>query len=162
MMFGFIRAVRQNHALEHATVALLMSKVKVGTRLLGRSTADGFYIYGDATTEAVSQAAEEGLSRLKKGEYNLAVSPFCGTNLVVTAVLAGLAAMFAMRNTERNDRLPNVLLASLAAVVVAQPLGRIAQKHITTSTDVADVDIVNVSDTSTGKHTRHKIKTLRD
>jgi len=161
MIFDFITALRRNHALEHATAAVLMAKSKVGTRLVGRATTDGFYVYGDASTEAVSQAAEEGLARLKQGEDNLAVSPFCGTNLVVAALLAGLASMLVMRGKNSTGRLPNVLLATLTAVMIAQPLGRLAQKYLTTSTDVDAVNIAEVTSKGEGTYTRHKIRTLQ-
>ena len=161
MRFDFITALRRNHALEHATAAVLMTKMRAGARLVGRATTDGFYIYGDAPTEAVSQAAEEGLARLKQGEDNLAVSPLCGTNLAVGALLAGLASMLAMRGKNRTAQLPRVLLATLTAVVLAQPLGRLAQKHLTTSTDVAAVNIAEVTSKGKGMRTRHKIRTLQ-
>ncbi len=161
MRLDFITALRRNHAIEHATAAVLMAKARAGTRLMGIATTDGFYVYGDASTEAVSQAAEEGLARLKQGEDNLAVSPLCGTNLVVAALLAGLASMLAMRGKNRTGRLPNVLLATLTAVMLAQPLGRLAQKHLTTSTDVAAVNIAEVTSKGKGTRTRHKIRTLQ-
>ena len=128
---------------------------------MGRATADGFYVYGDASTEAVSEAAEEGLARLKQGEDNLAMSPLCGTNLSVAALLAGLASMLALRGKDRSGRLPAVFLATLTAVVLAQPLGRLAQKHLTTSTDVAGVHIAGVTSKGSGMRTRHKIKTAQ-
>jgi len=161
MRLDFITALRRNHAIEHATAALLMAKIRPGTRLMGRATTDGFYVYTDASTEAVSQAAEEGLARLKQGEDNLAVSPLCGTNLAVAALLAGLASMLAMRGKNRTAHLPRVLLASLTAVVLAQPLGRLAQKHLTTSTDVAAVNIAEVTSKGKGMRTRHKVRTLQ-
>ncbi len=161
MRLDFITALRRNHAIEHATAAVLMTKMRAGTRLVGRATTDGFYLYGDLSTEEVSQAAEEGLARLKQGEDNLAVSPLCGTNLAVAALLAGLASMLAMRGKNRASRLPNVLLATLTAVMLAQPLGRLAQKHVTTSADVADVNIAEVTSKGKGTLTRHKIRTLQ-
>ena len=162
MKVDFITAVRQNHALEHATIAVLLGKVNAGTRLLGRATSDGFYICGDTSTETVSQAAEEGLARLKQGEHTLAVSPLCGTNLVVTALLTGLASMAVMRDRKKTVPLSKVFLATLTAVVLAQPLGRLAQKHLTTSTDVADINIAEVSSKGKGTRTCHKIRTLQD
>ncbi len=161
MILDFINSIRKNHALEHATVSLLLSKLKPGSRLMGRATTNGFYIYGDVPDEEVLEAAEEALGRLKQGEHNLAVSPFCGTNLAVAAILAGLASMSAMRGSKETNRLPNVLLAALTAVVAAQPLGRLTQKYLTTSADVDDIDIAAVTSTRKGKHTRHKITTLR-
>ena len=161
MRLDFITALRRNHALEHATMSVLLGKIRAGSRLVGRATPNGFYIYGDTSTEEVSQAAEEGLARLKQGEHNLAVSPFCGTNLVATAMLTGVAAMLAMRGQKRTNRLPQVLLATLTAVTLAQPVGRLAQKHLTTTADVTALNIAGVTSKGAGMRTRHKIRTLQ-
>jgi hypothetical protein len=161
MGFDFVKALRRNHAIEHATAALLITKMKARPRLVGRATTDGFYIYGDVSTEAVSQAAEEGLARLKNGEHDLAVSSLCGTNLAVAAVLAGLASMLTIRGKRGSHQLPNAILASLAAIALAQPLGRTAQRYLTTSSDVATVSISEVTSKGEGTRTRHKIGTLQ-
>ena len=161
MGFDFVKALRRNHAIEHATVALLIAKMRSRPRLVGRATASGFYIYGDVSTEAISQAAEEGLTRLKHGEHDLAVSSRCGTNLAVAAVLAGLASMLTIRGKRGSNQLPNAILASLAAIALAQPLGRMAQRYLTTSSDVATVSISEVTSKGEGTRTHHKIKTLQ-
>ena len=161
MRFDFVKALRRNHAIEHATAALLIAKMKARSRLVGRATTEGFYIYGDVSTEAISQAAEEGLARLKHGEHDLAVSSRCGTNLVVAAVLAGLASMLTIRGKRGSNQLPNAILASLAAIALAQPLGRLAQRYLTTSSDVATVSISEVTSKGEGTRTRHKIRTLQ-
>src|SRR5512139_1244811 len=100
------KAVRQNHALEHATMHILTWRHPY-TRLMGRSSPSGFYIYGPVTTEAVADAA---------GEAHLAVHPRCGTNLVVTSTLVGTAAFVATLGRPRNklDRLPVALMAATA------------------------------------------------
>ncbi|MBE0479401.1 MAG: hypothetical protein IBX68_00305 [Dehalococcoidia bacterium] len=154
---SILQAIRRNHAIEHATVAVLMRKLKPGTRLVGMAGTDGFYVYGQADPETISEAASEALARLKSGEHELAVSPMCGTNLVTTALLAGLGAVMAIKGKNRAHRLPNVFMATLAGVLVAQPLGRILQKYLTTSPDVSGFQIAGVS----SRGTRHKIKTLR-
>lgn len=161
MGFDFVRALRRNHAIEHATVALLIANMKARSRLVGRATTDGFYIYGDVSTEAISQAAEEGLARLKHGEHDLAVSSRCGTNLAVAAVLAGLASMLTIRGKRGSNQLPNAILASLAAISLAQPLGRLAQRYLTTSSDVTNASISEVTSKGEGTRTRHKIRTLQ-
>lgn len=155
-------AIRQNHALEHATIEILMGKLGSGARLMGIATTDGFHVYGDVTTEAVTQAANEGLARLKRGEHNLAVSPLCGTNLVTAGVLAGLASMIAMKGKNGIDQLLRVILAATTAVVLARPLGRLAQKHITTIPNLDDVDIAEVTCKRLGKYTFYKIRTVQD
>lgn len=162
MVVRWITALRRNHALEHATAAILTPKLKPGRRLLGRASSEGFTVYADVPAETVSQAAHEGLSRLKRGEHGLAVSPFCGTNLVTAAVLAGVAFTVLTGGNRRRASLPATILASLAAILAAQPLGRMAQRYLTTSADVARMEIKGISSTPRGGYTRHRITTLQD
>ena len=151
--------VRRNHALEHATIAVLLGKVGPNTRLVGRASSDGFYIYGNVPTDKIRESVAEALSRLKEGESQLAVSPLCGTNLAVAGILAGLASLLALGNRSRLERLPNVLMAAVVAVVGAQPLGRLVQRHVTTSPDVQGLEIVAVTAAGHGLAPLHKVKT---
>ena len=160
MLAGMIAAVRRNHALEHATVSILLGRVGQHMRLVGRASLDGFYIYGDVSTEKISECAAEGLARLKQGESHLAVSPLCGTNLAVAGILAGLASLLAVGNRRRFERMPNVLTAAVLAVVGAQPLGRLIQKHVTTSADLEGLEIVGVTPVGRGLIPLHKVKTV--
>ena len=144
MLKRVINAVRRNHALEHATISILLSRHGPHMRILGRAAPDGFYIYGDIPTERLREFAQEGLTRLQRGESHLAVSPLCGTNLAVAGVLAGVASLFAMGGH---------------AVIAAQPLGRLVQKHLTTSPELDGVRIVSV-DTMGKRFSRlHKVRT---
>ena len=151
--------VRRNHALEHATIAILLGKVGPNTRLVGRASGDGFYIYGKVPTEKIRESAAWALARLKSGESQLAVSPLCGTNLAVAGILAGLASLLALGNRSRWERAPNVLMAAVVAVVGAQPLGRLVQRYVTTSADVQGLEIVDVTATARGLAPLHKVKT---
>lgn len=161
MDFGkTVAAVRRNHALEHATISVLLGKLGQHTRLVGRATTNGFYVYGNVPTETISESAVEALARLRRGESRLAVSPLCGTNLAVAGVLAGLASMLAIGNRGRLERLPNVLTAAVLAVMGAQPLGRLVQKHVTTSADVDGLEIVRVSRRGRGVVPLHKVETV--
>lgn len=160
MLAGMIAAVRRNHALEHATVSILLGRVGQHTRLVGRASLDGFYIYGNVPADKISECAAEGLARLKRGESHLAVSPLCGTNLAVAGILAGLASLLAVGNRRRFERLPNVLAAAVLAVVGAQPLGRLVQKHVTTSTNLERLEIVGVTSVGRGLIPLHKVKTV--
>ena len=67
MNSDLITILRQNHALEHATISLLTKKLEANVRIIGKSTFDGFYIYGDIPSKAVREAATESLIRLKWG-----------------------------------------------------------------------------------------------
>ena len=82
-----INRVRQNHALEHATIAVLMES-GIRPPLAGYSVANGFLIYGDVCTDEVTEAAQEALGRMQNGEEGLAISPYCGTNIVTGTVLS--------------------------------------------------------------------------
>jgi hypothetical protein len=159
MLGKIIGSVRRNHALEHATVAILMGRLGPGVRMVGRATGNGFYIYGDVPTDRVQESAAEGLERLKRGEAGLAISPLCGTNLVVAGLLAGASSLLALGNRRRLERLPNVLLSATVAVLAAQPLGRLAQRYITTSPDLADMEIVGVRQGKHGAARYHKVET---
>ncbi|MBA7680536.1 hypothetical protein ES703_88853 [subsurface metagenome] len=157
----FITALRQNHALEHATIAVLMRKVGPNVRLIGQATSTGFYIYGNIPTEDIGTAATEGLARLQRGEGDLAVSPLCGTNISVAGIMAGIACFFAFRGKNRARRLPLAILAATWAIMAAQPIGRVVQKHVTTSADLSNVGIKRITRRGTGARILHKIETTR-
>ena len=154
-------AVRRNHALEHATIAVLLRRIGHDVRMVGRATGDGYYLYADVPTELLEEATHEALQRMKSGEGYLAVSPFCGTNLAVAGALAGVASMLTMGTGNRSEKVPNVILASMLAVLAAQPLGRIVQRYLTTSADVADTEIVGIRSGGRGGARFHKVRTRR-
>jgi hypothetical protein len=161
MLGHLLGSVRRNHALEHATIGILAGKLGHDARLVGRSTATGFYLYGDMTEDKVVESTNEALARLRNGEAYLAISPMCGTNLAVAGILAGLSSLLALGNRSRLERVPNVLLASMMAVLVAQPAGRLAQKHLTTSPDLSDMEVVGVKQGGRGPGRFHKVDTRR-
>jgi hypothetical protein len=161
MLGHLIGSIRRNHALEHATISVLASKLGDEALLVGRATRTGFYLYGDLTSESVMESAQEALRRLRGGESNLAVSPMCGTNLAVAGVLAGLSSLVALGNRSRLERIPNVLLASMTAVLVAQPLGRLVQQHVTTDADLSDTELVGIRQAGRGPGRFHKVETAR-
>lgn len=157
MIRGWLDAIRRNHALEHATVAVLLARTGP-QRLAGRASVDGFVIVGDVETDALDAAAHEALERLQRGQAGLAVSPLCGTNIVVTAALAALGATLMLAFGSGSQRLPNAFMAAMACAVVGQPGGRIVQRHLTTLTDHADIEIVA---TRSVLRRMHKVETRR-
>ncbi len=162
MRGDLITALRQNHALEHATISLLTRKLGLNVRIIGKATFNGFYIYGDIPSKAIREAATEGLARLQQGERELAVSPFCGTNIAVAGVIAGVACLLALGGKNRRRRLPLAILAATGAIIVAQPLGRAAQKYLTTSSSLSDVTIKRITRRGVGKRVLHKVETARE
>ena len=160
MLKRLINAIRRNHALEHATISILLNRLGHHIRVIGRAAPDGFYIYADVPTDKIQASAREGLARLQRGESHLAVSPLCGTNIAVAGILAGLASFLALGSSSRLERLPNVLTAAMVAVLAAQPLGRLAQKHFTTSPDLDGVEIVSVQPMGKRFLNLHKVRTI--
>jgi len=160
MLGQIIGSVRRNHALEHATISILARKLGGDIRLVGRATRNGFYLYGDMPADRIEESAVEALQRLRHGEAHLAVSPMCGTNLAVAGLLAGAASLVALGGGSRLERVPNVLLASMLAVLAAQPLGRLAQKHFTTDPDLSDVELVGIREGGRGPARFHRVETV--
>lgn len=161
MLGHMIGSVRRNHALEHATISVLVNKAGHDVRLVGRATNSGFYLYGDLTEDRVRESTLEALERLRRGEHHLAISSMCGTNLAVAGILAGISSLLALGNRSRLERIPNVLLASMLAMLVAQPLGRLVQKHITTDPDLSDTDVVGIREGGRSAGRFHKVETVR-
>jgi hypothetical protein len=126
-------AVRENHALEHASIVVL-SKQYPEARLSGVSFASGFFVFGDIPTEAVAPAARQALARLRGGEPEMAIHERCGTNLAVAGMLTGLSAMTVARLRKPYNTFNNVVLATTAALVLARPLGLLVQRYVTTRT----------------------------
>jgi len=143
MLKRWADAVRRNHALEHATVAVLLAR-HGPRRLAGRASVDGFLIAGDVEPEELTSCAHEALDRLRGGQAGLAVSPLCGTNIAVSGFMAAAAATAALAGGgKRGDRFPNAFMAAMVAVVAAQPVGRLVQQHLTTRPDLDDLEIVD-------------------
>jgi len=159
-MLEYIERVRRNHALEHATVSLLLSRLGPELRLVGRASGNGFFIYGDVPGEVLADCASEGLARMQKGEAHWAVTPLCGTNIATGAVLASLSTMAVLGNGQRRDRLGNAIVASMVALIAAQPIGRWIQKNLTTSPDLATTSIVSIESRADGRF--HKVRTRQD
>jgi hypothetical protein len=156
---SIITRIRQNHALEHATITILAKRSETPLALAGRATPSGFYIYGDVSTTPLYEAVKEGLTRLQKGETDLAISPFCGTNVAVAGTLAGISALVAAGKENRLKSLSRAILAATMAIMIAQPLGKGVQRYFTTSADVNDVHIDGITRRGKGKGTRHLVRT---
>lgn len=157
-MLPLIEAIRRNHALEHATISLLLGR-GMGVPLMGRSSSSGYYIYGDVATEKIGEAAAEALARLQRGEQELAISPFCGTDIAVAGLLAALSSALAMGRRRRLGRLPYAILAATGAILVSRSLGRLAQKYLTTSPELEGVSLGRITRKGQGGWTVHKVET---
>ena len=144
--YPLVLTTRRNHGLEHATIHVL-STLKPGRPLAGRSTPFGFYLYGDVSDEEARAAANDALNRLKRGEKRLAIHPGCGTNYLTSGAAASLGALAVLSIGDRRarwSRLPDVLIAATLALIVSQPVGPKLQEHITTCADMGDLAIVAI------------------
>lgn len=156
----FIQKTRRNHGLEHATIALLLPHMRQDRMVAGYSIAGGFLVLGDADTDQVEQAAAEALRRMQAGEADLAISPFCGTNIVVAALLATLGVAVALRAGARGlGRFNRAFSNATLALVASRPIGRMMQQRYTTSADVDSMAITSVSRHQIGRLTLHWVAT---
>jgi hypothetical protein len=152
-------ATRANHALEHATITILLGRMPRPVRMLGRSTPGGFYLHGNVPTDDLTAAVYEALERLQAGESRLAVSPLCGTNLAVAGLLAGLSSVVAFGAASRPDRWSRAVLAATGAVLLSQPVGHLIQRYITTSANLGGMRIKRILRTGRGAWTVHRVET---
>lgn len=161
--YPLIARTRRNHALEHATIHMLSQRYR-DLRMVGRSTPQGFILYGDVPTDAVQEAAQEALARLKAGQRELAVHPTCGTNAVAAGTLAGLGAFLVLTPRRRSvaewlSRLPTVLLVTTLGFILGQRLGLAMQATLTTDPRVGDMRIVAVVREEHGPIVQHYVYT---
>src|SRR5215212_7884217 len=146
-MADYILNVRRNHALEHATVQIMLGRLGPTFHLVGRAANDGFFIFGDVPLDVLTESAHEALKRLKQGEDYWAITPLCGTNILVTGALSSLATIAVMSTGIRKGRWDKALTASTLAVVLARPMGRWLQRY-TTSADLSHTEIVRIEQRS--------------
>lgn len=141
IMFG--RRIRQNHALEHATITVLSGMVP-DLSISARSSSTGFIIFGNVDLGLLRRALDEALRRLQAGEASLAIHPNCGTNLAVGVSLMTIGTMLGMASSRMRTRVTSAVAASLAGLVAARPLGEFVQKHFTTLPDLQGVRVTEI------------------
>lgn len=160
-----ISRMRRNHGLEHATIHM-MSRRHPNKTFIGRSDSRGFFFFGNVSTEELNNAIDEALTRLRRGESRLALHSNCGTNYLTTAVLVATTSFLALMGTDKNDRpgdrllrLPLAIVAAVFALILAQPLGALLQKHLTTSSHPGSLEVISIRRITTGRPTIHRILT---
>jgi hypothetical protein len=160
LTLGPIRRMRQHHAVEHATITLLMARNRALSLVGGRSDHRGFYIVGAVDTDRLAEAVDEALRRLQRGEAELAIHPNCGTNLITTGAMTGLAALGAGAISRRRqaglvDRAAAAVLAATAAALASKPVGLRLQRHVTTLADVAGLTVESITRRQLGRVVIH-------
>ena len=152
MVLAAIRAIRRNHAVEHGAVDVLLSRHSP-TPLGGLATPWGFFVVGQVSDDEVEAAAAEALSRLRGGEMELAVSSYCGTNLVVGAVIAGIVtALLTRRSTGRLRHVRAAGAGMLIAALLRGPVGKEVQRRLTTLADIGGLAMGSVRSVRLGSY----------
>ncbi|NSW52554.1 MAG: hypothetical protein HPY85_08640 [Anaerolineae bacterium] len=159
-----ITRVRRNHALEHATLAILQQK---GTRgvLGGISGPGGFWLFGNIDPTLLQEAVEEALQRLRRGEHRLAVSPNCGTNFAVPGALGALAAWVVMLLPGKQDfkskleRLPLMMLLVTLVLILSRPLAKLVQERLVTDPNPGSMKVTAIMIYNRGGQTVQHIQT---
>ena len=140
-MFGN-KILRRNHALEHATIVVMMER-QPGRKFNGFSTDEGFFVQGARSFAEVEGAAREALRRLQRGERRLAVHRNCGTTLVAANLL--VAAFFLASLGIGIFMQWNLYLLVLGSVIAAfalrLPLSFLLQRFVTTDADLTNAEV---------------------
>ena len=136
------KILRRNHALEHATIVVMMER-EPGRRLNGFSTDDGFFVQGVRSLAEVESAAREAIRRLRGGEKRLAIHRNCGTTIVAANLLAAIFFLSAL-GVGLYLEWPLYLLI-LGGVVLAFalriPLSLLLQRFVTTDADLSNAEV---------------------
>jgi hypothetical protein len=143
-MFGN-KILRRNHALEHATIVVMMER-QPGRKFNGFSTDDGFFVQGVRSLEEVESAAREAVQRLKDGERKLAIHRNCGTTIVAANLLAAVFFLTALGfGLYLSLPLGSLFLliagAMLLSLALRVPLSLLLQRFVTTEQDLTNAEV---------------------
>jgi Domain of unknown function (DUF6391) len=137
------KILRRNHALEHATIVVMMER-EPGRKLNGFSTDDGFFVQGVRSISEVESAAREAMRRLQSGEKRLAIHRNCGTTIVAANLLAAIFFLVTL-GVFLYLSVGNLYLMILGSVVLAFalriPLSLMLQRFITTDADLKNAEV---------------------
>ena len=137
------KILRRNHALEHATIVVMMER-EPGRRFNGFSTDEGFFVQGVRSTEEVDSAAREALRRLRAGEKKLAVHRNCGTTIVAANLLAAIFFLIALGvGLYLGGNLLYLLILGgvILSLVLRVPLSLLLQRFVTTDADLSNAEV---------------------
>ncbi len=136
------RLLRRNHALEHATIVVMMER-EPGRRFNGFSTDEGFFVQGVRSTGEVDSAAREALRRLRAGEKKLAVHRNCGTTIVAANLLAAVFFLGALGlGLYLGWDIYLLILGGIAlSLALRVPLSLFLQRFVTTDADLSNAEV---------------------
>ena len=137
------KLLRRNHALEHATIVVMMER-EPGRRLNGFSDDDGFFVQGVRSIAEVESAAREALRRLRGGEKGLAVHRNCGTTIVAANLLAAVFFLGALGlGYALGGQWLYLLIVGgvILAFALRVPLSLLLQRFVTTDADLTNAEV---------------------
>jgi hypothetical protein len=137
------KILRRNHALEHATIVVMMER-EPRRMLNGFSTDDGFFVQGVRSISEVESAAREAMRRLQNGEKRLAIHRNCGTTIVAANLLAAILFLVALGFFIYlgGSYLYLMILGSVVlAFALRIPLSLILQRFVTTDADLKNAEV---------------------
>jgi hypothetical protein len=130
----FSRRLRQNHALEHATINVIEQRYR--TRgVVGMPDPNGFHLRGRVSPDTVTSATQEAFRRLKRGEVDLAWNRRCPTSLVGTQVLLAVVFLVVALLVWREFTAPPVLIALLGGALLGPPISPFLQRWLLVDPD---------------------------
>jgi hypothetical protein len=144
-MFGN-KILRRNHALEHATIAVMMER-QPGRKFNGFSDSDGFFVQGVRSLEEVEGAAREAIQRLHDGDRKLAIHRNCGTTIVAANILAavfflaviGVALYLGFGLSAELYLL--IVGGMLLSLTLRIPFSLLLQRFVTTNQDLSNAEV---------------------
>src|SRR4028119_1395867 len=130
------KLLRRNHALEHATIVVMMER-EPGRRLNGFSDDDGFFVQGVRSIAEVESAAREAIRRLHDGERGRAGQRICGTTIVAANLRAAVFFLGALGlGLYLGWPLYLLILGSVVlAFALRVPLSLLLPRFVTTDAD---------------------------
>jgi hypothetical protein len=138
------KILRRNHALEHATIVVMMER-EPGRKLNGFSTDEGFFVQGVRSIAEVESAAREAIRRLQNGEKGLAIHRNCGTTIVAANMLAAIFFLVSLGLGFLYLGGSYLYLLILGSVVLAfalrVPLSLLLQRFVTTDADLTNAEV---------------------
>jgi hypothetical protein len=137
------KILRRNHALEHATIVVMMER-EPGRRLNGFSTDDGFFVQGVRSISEVESAAREAMRRLQNGEKRLAIHRNCGTTIVAANLLAAiffLVAIGLILYLGVGYLYLMIIVSVVLAFALRIPLSLLLQRFVTTDADLKNAEV---------------------
>jgi hypothetical protein len=130
----------------------------------GHSDSGGFWILGEITAPQLTEVVKDALEQLQQGKQGLAFHDNCGTNLLTSGALAGLAGALGLIGTSDQprrkwERIPLIITLATIALIISRPLGRYLQEHVTTDGNPGSLQILKVVTHQQGQMTAHRIQT---